>query len=251
LTLTECGRKYYETALKINELWDDLDAELTAYKSRSLQKNVINIGIADDDLLLYVSNCIDTLSETYPDVSFHLYCTSVNELHNKIEDGSLDIAASPYITQNPNFIYLVFRQSEVDMVVSHSNPLSRFSYQIPGQQDLRLSMQNLDPNTPFTLIREPAILRQEENRYLQKMKFFPNIQRTYIVHDTISDILHHSNDLVGFCPRHLRSEKMAYIALDPPFFYKSAVYYRKDKELTPAEKKMISMLKNQPKTRDI
>lgn len=251
LTLTECGKKYYETALKINELWDDLDAEISAYKNRTKGKDIINIGVSDDDLLPYVSSCIDSLTEVYPDVSFHLFCVSVNELESKIEDGSLDIAASPYLTMNPSFTYLAFRRSEVDLVVSKKNPLARHSYQLPGQEEKRISIQTLEKNAPFTFIREPTILRQEENRYLKKMKITPNIQRTYTVHETISEILLHNDKLVGFCPRHLQSDKMAYIALDPPFYYKSAVYYRKDKELTAAEKKMISLLKNQPKSREI
>lgn len=251
LTLTECGRMYYETALKINTLWKGLEVDIDTYKHRNKTSDIVNIGIADDDLLNYVSGCIDVLSEVHPEVSFHLFCTGVSELYQRIRDGTLDIATSPFLTMDPDFTSAVFRRSEVDLVVAWENPLSRFSYQLPGQEGLRLSIHTLDKKTPFALIREPAILRQEENRYLQKMRVNPIVQRTYIVHESISEVLQQDKKLVGFCPRHLRTDKMAYIALDPPFFYKSAVYYHKDKALTPVEKKMITMLKNQPQTREI
>ncbi len=251
LTLTECGQKYYQSALKINGIWDELAVDISTYKNRVPNKEIMNIGVSDDDMLPYVSDCVDLLSKKYPDVSFHLYCGIVDELHKKIADGSLDIAASPYLTMSPDMVYLVFRRSEVDLVVSKKNPLARFGYQISGQKDKRISLSNLGKGTPFTLIREHTVLRQEEELYFKKLNFSPNIQSTYNIHETVAEIIAHNDNLTGFCPRHLRSEKMAYIALEPPFYYKSAVYYRRDKLLTEAEKMMISLLKELPQSRDI
>ncbi|MBQ4652122.1 MAG: LysR family transcriptional regulator [Oscillospiraceae bacterium] len=251
LTLTECGRLYYETSVKINELWDGLSTSISSYRNASKEKNIIRIGTADDDLQPYISSCIDLLLELYPDVHCHLYHYSVNELQKKIEDGSLDIATSAYISKNDNFKYIDFRSSEVDLVVSPENELARWSYKVPGHEKFRLSVKDLPENVAFALIHEPTILRREEDKYFKKMKVNPNVQRTYIEHETISEIISHSTKLVGFCPRHLKSDKMAYIALDPPFFYKSAVYYRKGRELSPAEKKMVSLLQKQPLTRQI
>ena len=251
LTLTECGKKYYESALKINGLWQELAADIVAYKDDAPTKKTMNIGVSDDDMLPYVSDRIDRLSKKYPDISFHLYCDSVGELHKKIADGTLDIAASPYLNMSPELVYIVFRRSEVDMVVSKDNPLAQFSYQLAGQQNKRLSLLSLEKSVPFTLMREHTILRQEEERYFDMLNIAPNIQSTYTVHETVEDILAHNNKLVGFCPRHIRSEKMAYIALEPPFYYKSAIYYRKDKVLTAAEKTMIAMLKELPRTRSL
>jgi len=251
LTLTECGEKYYQSALKINGIWEELAADMSSYKSSAPDKKTMNVGVSDDDMLPYVSECIDILCKSYPNMSVRLYCGIVDELNKKIEDGSLDIAVSPYITMSPDLVYIVFRRSEVDLVVSKNNALAALSYHKEGQQDKRISLLDLDKEASFTLIREHTVLRQEEERYFQTLKFTPNIQSTYNIHETVAGIVSHNDKLLGFCPRHLKSDKMVYIALEPPFYYKSAVYYRRDKLLTEAEKLMISLLRDFPQTRDI
>lgn len=251
LTLTECGKKYYETAVEINGLWEGLVSDIDSYKDDAPHRQTMNIGVSDDDMLPYLSECIDKLSASYPDMSFHLYCDGVDELHRKIREGLLDIAASPYLGMSPDITYIVFRRSEVDLVVSKENPLAQYSYRVPDRQDKRISLLSLEKDTPFTLIREHTVLRQEENLYFKSIGITPNVQSTYTVHETVEDILLHNDRLAGFCPRHIHSEKLAYIALEPPFYYKSAIYYRKDKKLTAADKTMVSMLKQMPQTRKI
>ena len=66
---------------------------------------------------------------------------------------------------------------------------------------------------------------------------------TTLVLQEMADMLHSSNELVGFCPRRNQFPALAYIALDPPFFHKRGICYRKDKILTEAEKNLISLLK--------
>ena len=251
LTLTECGKKYYQTALKINDIWQELAVDISCSKSGAGDKKNIDIGVSDDDMLPYVSECIDTITQKYPEVTCRMYCDSVAELEKKISEGTLDIAVSPYLSMSPDMVYTVFRRSEVDLVVSKGNPLAALSYNTAGQQDKRISLSDLGKDAVFTLIREHTVLRLEEELYFQKLGLVPNVQSTYNIHETVTEIVSHNDSLLGFCPRHLKSDKMAYIALEPPFYYKSAVYYRRDKMLTDAEKLMISLLKEFPQTRDI
>lgn len=104
---------------------------------------------------------------------------------------------------------------------------------------------------PMALMREGTVLRQVSDIYLKALKYKPNLQTTYMRHGTIVQLLNEQPDLVAFCPENNVSKKLAYVALDPPFYYKEAVVYPLGSALSKAEKYLIHLLKDLPAIRDL
>ena len=251
LELTECGQKYYETAKKIDALWTGLEAELSSHRSSIVGKTHIFLGIDGDHLYPFAFSCAEQVMKQYPELSIHISCHNSLEIPQHLIEGTLDLAILSYSEMDERLVYLLDKKTEVDLVVSKANPLAAQSYQLPGQENRRVTLQALPPNTPFLLMKPPAVLRQETDQYMKKLKYEPNVMLDYVRHASVPTLISSNKDLVGFCPRNNRSEQMAYLALDPPFYVTRGICYRQNAELCPAEQALIALLKKRPKIRSL
>ncbi len=240
LELTEAGKVYLEAARKIENIWQDMENQLGAMQQR--ESHVIRLGGDTDLIHTHIQAAAEKLAEQFPQVTVQFQPLLSDEIQQAVLDGAIDIGLSSYAEFQDGLAYTNIRQCEVDLVVSKSHPLAKYSYQQPGMESERIRLSELPSNTPFFLMRKGRVLRERIDAYLQAHQFVPYVPSTYARHDMLADMLQTSDELVGFCPRRNQFPALAYIALDPPFFHKRGICYRKGKILTAAEKALISLL---------
>jgi len=249
LTLTEAGTVYLETARKMDALWNQMQAELAALRGNDGE--AITLGVDADSLLSFASECAEQIGRSYPAVSVRIHRLGAFEIQQQVTEGTLDFGLTAYEEENEQLHYIQNRCTKVDLVVGWENPLAARSYRLPGQEQQRIRLEELGRETPFVLIRKTTVLRQLEDAVLKQLPYEPKVVATYDQHRSAVDMVAGSSDLVAFCPSYIRSSRVAFLALEQPFFYKYGICYRKKEVLTDAKRKLIELLKAQPHTRDL
>ena len=247
LKLTEAGQVYLKAAKKIEACWRAMERDMVALGRKD--KSLIRLGIDGDHVHHFAQECVDAVSAEYPNVSVEIHCFTSREIQEKILNGSLDIGLASYSKPNQLLDYDICVKNEMDLVVCKDHPLAKYSYQIPGQEELRISLNDLDPNTPFLLAHEGYTQRDLANDYMNQMKFTPYVPNTFFRPGFLAEILTVKRTLVGFCPRNHYYPDLAYIALDPPFFNVRGICYPKHEHLSPPERRLAELLREAPKER--
>ena len=248
LTLTEAGQKYLHAARQIDALWQALDLDLAINRVSNHEEQIL-FGIYGDHLQSFATACAEAVMEKYPGISVNFICDGSLEIQRQVVDGTLNLGLAAFAEKDPNLAYSLCGKAEMNLVVSNDHPLAEKAYALPGQQDLRINIHQLDSNAQFALMRDRTVLRETVQDYLLRQKYTPNVKQTYMRHGSIVSILTGNRSLIGFSPANNTSSKLAYIALDPPFYYCQAICCLKEKQLTPAEKMLVKLLKKQPTTR--
>lgn len=237
LILTQAGEAYLKTAQQIHVLWRSLDAELSSMRKSD---NTIIFGIYGDFLHEFAASCVERVNERFPHVSVKFFCDGSYEVQRLVADGTLHLGLCAYEDKLDALTYLPCSKAEMKLVAGKANPLSA--------QPQPIDLHNLSPDTAFALMRTNTVLRQSVEAYFRRINYTPNVKRTYMRHGSLPEVLS-GGTLLGFCPANNISEKLSYITLDPPFYYRQGICYPKDAELTPAEKYLVKLLQNQPPIR--
>ena len=250
LELTSAGKQYYETAKTIERSWKDLLLNLEKEKAAFRQEIRYGISMNGTDLVLNkLKYCLPQLRQQFPNLTFRTVRDQPHALEKMLLDGELDLVYAGYSTLNPHITYIEMTTCEVDLVVPKQDPLAAYSYQIPGNEAVRLPLSTCG-DQPFALIAGGSILRGVEEAYFQSVKFHPFEMSTYSHPPAIKEyVCHHG--LYALCPRPIHSQDVAYIALDPPMYYSYGIYYQKGVRQSPAVKALISFLKEYPEDYDI
>ena len=241
LSLTDSGRIYLETAKKIDILWREMESELSGGRR---QRQEILLGIDADSLYPFVTACADRVVACFPDVSVQILRYDAVEIQRFVAEGALDLGMTAYDDQDERLMYIENRCEEVSLIVAWNNPIRHQQ----RTEDGRLDLRTLPKRLPFVLIRENTVLRQLEDRYLEQYRCDPMILRTYNQHRSAVELISASSELVGFCPNSHVSDRVAYLPLHMPFFYRSGICFRKDAEQTEAQQFLTELLKQQPAT---
>lgn len=241
LSLTERGLRYLEAARQIDRIWKDLQSDLAA----DPQPHQVLLGIDADSLYPFVTACSEQLTAKFPDVSVQIHRHDALEIQAMVAEGQLDLGITAYDEEDPRLQYILNRSAEVQLIVSPQHPLAASRH---AGETQRLSLHQLPPRMPFVLIREATILRQQEDRYLQQQNYEPVIQRTYNQHRSAIDLIAQSTNLIGFCPANYRSNRVVYLPLESPFYYKNGICLRKHTPLSQAAQCLLELLQQQPAT---
>jgi len=245
LVLTEAGKVYLKTARKIDALWSKMDAELAGLRKTD---DCLTFGVAGDYLLPFAAECAEKVSERYPHISVSYFSDSSREIQRLVAEGEISVGLCAFDKKDPRLAYTVCSKVEMNLVVSKNNPLAASSYRITGQDNLRITLSQLGTDTQFAMMRGNTYLRKAAENYLSERKYTPKVTQTYLRHASVADVVGNSA-LVGFCPANNLSDKLAYIALDPPFSSLPGICRPKKTVLTPAEKMLVGLLKKMPAER--
>lgn len=248
LKLTAAGADYMKTAKKIAALCNELENSLSRYRQ---PKHRIVFGIKGYYLIDFAAKCAQAVMAEFPDVSVDYFVADSQSQEQLLLEGRLQIAVMSYEQQHPALIYDLISKTEMMLVVSPLNPLADLACHSSDPEKRKLKLTALPFQPPMALMREGTVLRQVSDMYLKALKYKPNLQTTYMRHGTIVQLLNEQQDLVAFCPENNVSKKLAYVALDPPFYYKEAVVYPLGSALSKAEKYLIRLLKDLPAIRDL
>ena len=216
--------------------------EISMENVKEQERRLIRFGFDDDSLYSLIQTAAAAISEKIPHISLESHCLNSEEIQSAILKGDIDIGFTSFFARNKNLTYISVSENEIDLVVSKNHPLSRYSYRQEGQQNLRVSLQELPKDTEFLLMREGYVLRQRVDHYMATHQWTPRVPTTYFRLDMLGKILSENQSLVGFCPRNRVFPELSYIALDPPFFHTRGICYSKGKQLGAAEKILIDLL---------
>lgn len=241
LKLTPAGEDFLRTAKRISQLCNELDSSLDRYRQ---PKHRIVFGIKGYYLVPFAAQCAKAVMEEFPEVSVDYFVADSQTQERLLVEGRLQIALMSYAQRHPALVYVSVCKSPMQLVVSPQNPLADL---VGGQRRLCF----LPNNAPMALMREGTVLRQVCDSYFKALKYKPNIRTTYMRHGTIVQLLNEQPDLFAFCPENNVSKNLAYIPLDPPFYYTEGIVYPLGSQLSNAEKYLISLLKNLPPIRDL
>ena len=242
LEMTEAGAVYLKTAQQIDELWRAMEAELASYKGAQQ----IRLAIDNDGLHSRVRSCAKVIAQQFPHVQLQTQHMHAGQIQQAVLEGKIDLGLTSFFQLHDQLSYARLKECEVDLVVRKNHPLAERSYQLPGQEELRLQPRNLPADTAYLLMQEGHVLRQSVDRYMAAQGIVPQVPATYFRHDLLGELLAENDTLVSFCPRNNRFDNLAYIALDPPFYHKRGICYRKGRKLTAAEKLLLELLWDEP-----
>ena len=241
LELTAAGHAYLKTARQINALWQALDLELTPL--RSMEKELL-FGVHGDHLLPFAAACAQQVMERWPELSVHYHCDTSLEIQRLVAEGMLRLGLCAYEKKDRRLSYTRCSRTEMMLVTAKEHSPAK-------NPDRRLRLEQLPRDTGFALMREHTVLRECVEHYLQKMKYTPNIRQTYMRHSSLVGVLTGDPALVGFCPANNHSERLAYLPLDPPFYYCQGVCRLENAVLSPAEQMLADLLTQMPDRREI
>ena len=248
LELTPAGQLYYEGARKIASIWSAAQQDLKNYQETSF--HCIRCGTGGADQITHkLVLCLPKLQTRYPGTEIRSLSATPSEIHRQLLAGKLDLGYSAYLEEQPTLTYIPLVTSEVDLVVPKNHPLAGYSYQLPGNESLRIPL-SMAEKTPFALIVEESVLRQVENAYFAEVNFQPTVLAVYSFPPTLKEYILHSG-LAGLCPRHQHFDGMARVALTPPMYYTCGLYYRNDIHLSAPVKYLITLLREYPVDYDL
>ena len=158
LELTEFGKTYYKRSLEINAIWKKLNGELTEYLDDTMQNRNISIGFSLEKIGDLLEPGINAIKAKYPNVSITLISDYAANLKTNIIEGHLDFAVSAISEKVNDLVYIDRESIEIELVASKEHPLAKFSYDLPEQKDLRLSINDIDPATQFAIPHNTSIL---------------------------------------------------------------------------------------------
>jgi len=250
LELTEAGKIYQKRARQAQQLWHQLDEELEPFREPAAPAR-IRFGIDGDFLQPFAAACAQAVMEKFPGVTVGFSSDGSQQIRQMLLDGQIVMGICAFRQKDPRLEYRFCRRSPIDLVVSPQHPLAAHAYSLPGQQDHRLSLHALAPGAPIALLRGGTVMHQTVLAYMQRQHYEPEVKQTYMRHGSVVSVLNAEPELIGFCPRNNTSGRLAFIALDPPFYYTRGICYLKTTALTPAEKYLLSLLKKFSDHRDL
>lgn len=249
LKITSAGQLYLEAARKIAAVNGDLEAQLSRY--RTTVENKILLGVDADGLLSFAGTCADEVNQKFPHIFVEILRKNSSEIQRLVQTGELDLGLTAYGEPNRELSYIPVRSCPVDMVVGLDNPLAKLSYQLPGQEEITVSIKDLSADTPLALLRDGTVFRNLVDRILSQMNARPCVVRTYVRQSTGVEMVAASSDLVTFCPRGSVSEQVACLALEPEWYYTKGICYARSMRITPAHKYLMQLLREIPAGLDI
>lgn len=228
LVLTPAGIRYRQYCQEALQLWNAARRDLVDRD----RENTVVIGVASESmykpLLEYCSKRPDA-------AQFRVQFEQTVTLPEKLLSGELQLAMGVYCMEHPRLQYRMVSCRELDLVIPWEHPLASRSYLIKGNENVRVRLSEVG-DTPFILLREETIMRQLVEDHFRKIGFYPQVGMEVA---TGEELWQHitGSQCAGFYPRKFQSGHIppgiVPVALDPPIFYTSGVFRRKDFEITP------------------
>lgn len=245
LRLTAAGEAYLETARKIQQQWQALDAHMERWRDPG--KKLV-FGIHGDYLRPFAAECVQKLKQRYPDLEVSCFCDSSPEIQRLAAEGKICMGTCAYDTEDPRLRYAQCSKARMDLVVDREHPLAKLSCQLPGQEDLHVSLRQLGADPGFAMMRGNTVLRRVAESWLREQHYEPRVEQTYLRHGLIPEVLRGSR-LIGFCPENNISPQLSYLAPEPEMYYVQGVCWPHKATFTPAERYLLSLLKKMPTQR--
>ncbi len=245
--VTECGKKYLETALKIDELENDFIQYVNDLKE--LKIGELSLGGTTLFSSFVLPPMVQRFKERFPSIDISLLEADAQTLSGLVKNGKLDIIIGNSIQDTEEFVLTALKKEYLLLVVpaSYSVNQNLKEFHIPKEAILDGSfVAQKYPYVPFQFfLKEPFIIMKQgtstrniTDRIFQRFQMKPNIayeldqmMTTYFVSSSGSGISLISNTLLSYVPP---SERVVCYKLPPDdstrdvfFYYKKGRYVTK------------------------
>lgn len=238
-TLTPTGILYAEYARKVLTLTDILEKDIERISNSSR----IRIGTSASRALQMLTSILGDFRRDYPRVELILSDDNLKVMSRAISDGEIDIA---FVTANDLEPYkgqsIELKKEEVVFAASSLHPFCK-------NLDPACRLE-LDPHTllqhfgssPFVLQHKGSCIRYLIDSMFDQHEFNPPVACSTNHAQSICDMVS-SRIGVGFIPTGyaIRSPQITYFSLSPKLYRIHAILYRKDLEMEPPHKHLISL----------
>ena len=234
LVLTPAGVRYYRYCEEALRLWED------AYKEMQTQDQqaAIVLGLASPRM----TRIMEDYCRSRPDASqFLIRRILATALPEKLLTGEIMIAMGGYMGEHPMLRYRCLLCRELDLLVPYDHPLASRSFLIKGNENVRIRLEEAT-QLPFVLLESHMLWRQCIDHYCKKQGLHLSVAEQT---NTTASMWQRAAEqhMATFQMRDFDSgltpAGMMPVALDPPIFYTSGVFHRKDLEITPLMMQII------------
>lgn len=244
LELTCAGKLYYDYVYKYKQFITSMDNDFKALQTGDYGK--LSIGISMWKSTYFTPKIMPEFIRRYPYIEVQLCETGVNDLYNRLHNGSLDFCIMNTPFYNKNVTYEIIYNERILLVGNKDHPLVRrypSDLENPAHFDVRL-LQN-----EKLLFNEP---HQVQNKVVSNMLDKYHIKPKYpLVATNILTLLGLVASGVGFTfmpelGRYYRNDadKLVFYTVDDPVLsWSLSIVYRKDASLSNAARTFIDITK--------
>lgn len=232
--LTPAGVRYRRFCEDALQLWEIAREEMVP---RSTESTIV-LGMAAPKHRRFM----EEYCRSRPDAAhFVTQAEYACDLPERLLSGQIHIAMGGYIEEHPMLHYRCLLCREMNLLVPWEHPLASYSYLIKGNEKVRVSLSRLG-DQPVVQLKKPMILRKLIDQYCEREGITLNVQEEVLTDGERWQIaagrhmatfhfyqFDGRNALPGLVP----------VALDPPVYYTSGVFYRKDLAITPVMLQVI------------
>lgn len=228
LVLTPAGMRYRQYCEDALQLWNTARGEMDGQSRGS----TVIIGVATERMY---QPMVDYCSKRPDAAQIRVQFEQTITLPEKLLSGEVHLAMGAYGLEHPQLQYRMVSCRELDLMLPREHPLAARSYLIKGNENVRVRLSEVE-DTPFVLLQEKTIMRQLETSYFRKIDFYPQVAAEVATGEEAWQYIT-ERQYAGFYPRKFQTAHIppgaVPIALDPPIFYSSGVFHRKDFPITP------------------
>ena len=226
ISLTKAGELYYECARQILDICGEFDRRLSEMDHNSEDQLVIGNNIGKADIL---SGVVEKLLPRYPHLHLDFRHGNAYKLVEMVMNGEVDMASSAYVKKNPKLEYIDYPPMEELLVMHESHPMAQLG-KVDFRGELpRISLKDMEDES-FVLLHKTTIMRDVLDLYCEEQDI--HLKAAVEVYDSgfaraavkarlgislyVAETLNTPQD-----------EDLRYLALDPPLYYHTALYFKK------------------------
>ena len=227
LSLTKAGELYYDCARQILDICNEFDRRFADLDQNSENQLVIGNNIGKADVL---SSVVEKLLPKYPRLQLDFRHGNAYKLLEMVMNGEIDMASSAYVNKNPKLDYIEYPPMEELLVMHKSHPMAKLGKTDYRGELPRISLKAMEDES-FVLLRKTTVMRDILDLYCEEQDI--HLNAAVVVYDSnfaraaVKAGLGISLYVAETLNMQPQDEDLRYMALDPPLYYHTALYYKK------------------------
>ena len=234
LTLTPAGIRYRRYCQEALQLWENACSDMKVQE----KKAAITLGMSSPRMM----KIMEEYFRSRPDCShFMVQRLRAAELPEKLLSGEIQVAMGAYVSEHPMLRYRCLFCRELDLLVPYDHPLASRSFLVSGNENVRIKLEEVG-DMPFSMLNKDMLWRKLIEKHCKKLNVQLNVECESAASSEMwqkATEKHLATFQIHDFDTTLTPPGMMPVALDPPIYYVSGVFHRKDLEITPQMQQII------------
>lgn len=230
LQLTPAGKVYLQGAKQIQDISNNIDRKiLDISKSKFMS---ISIGVTGERTQRYLGKLLPIVYERFPELQVDIVEFPAQILKRMLKNDEIDLGIYAIPEKDEALAHTIISEEEVVLAIPSNHRLFSLGSETPFEITASVALEELADDS-FVLLRKTTSMRAVEDRYFDLHDFVP--KKTVETKGTFSSLIFVENGFgIGFCPKNygFSSQDIKYLGLKEPFYYTSAIMYKKGMFLT-------------------